>query len=127
MLTRLIYLVKIQIQKKLIENSLVSMIKSQYKSIFFLHSITLEFGCIFKYKFCIFLCSEIYDRNPGKLYTYLLYILKNIHPTKRLRWSNGYDTCLSHNRPGSNSLSGMIFFFIFFTYSNMFINLRLNS
>ena len=113
MLTRLIYLVKIQIQKKLIENSLVSMIKSQYKSIFFLHSITLEFGCIFKYKFCIFLCSEIYDRNPGKMYIYLLFILKNIHLSKRLRWSSGYDTCLSQDRPGFNSLSGMIFFSFF--------------
>ena len=44
MLTRLIYLVKIQIQKKLIENSLVSLIKSHYKSIFFLHSIILRLG-----------------------------------------------------------------------------------
>ena len=53
-------LVKIQIQKNLKENSLVSLIKSHYKSIFFLHSIILEFGCIFKYKFCKILCSEIY-------------------------------------------------------------------
>ena len=64
--TRLISLVKIQIQKNLIENLLVSLIKSHYKSIFFLHSIVLEFGCIFKYKFYKFLCSvimtEIYEK-----------------------------------------------------------------
>ena len=119
---------KYKFKKKLIENSLVSLIKSHYKSIFFLHSIILEFGCIFKYKFCKFLCSEMYDRNPGKMYSYLLAILKKpIHLTTRLRWSSGYDTCLSHKRPGFNSLSGMNFFFHFFTYSNIFFNLRLNS
>ena len=66
--------------------------------------------------------------NLWKIYTYLLTILKKIiNLTRRARWSSGYNACLSHKRPGFNSLDGMDFFFIFFTYLNIFFNLRLNS
>ena len=130
MLTRLIYLVKIQILKNLVENSsLVSLIKSHYKSIFFLHSIILEFGCIFMYRFCKFLFSVIYDRNLWKMYTYtLLFILKKLSFQQQGLGGLVVMTPAFHTRdPGSNPWVGWVFFFIFFTYLNIFFNLRLNS
>ena len=129
MLTRLIYLVKIQILKKLIENSsLVSLIKSHYTSIFFLHSIILEFGCIFMYRFCKFLFSVIYDRNLWKMYTYLLFILKKLSFQQQGLGGLVVMTPAFHTRdPGSNPWVGWGFFSFFFTYLNIFFNLRLNS
>ena len=127
MLTRLIFLVKIQIPKKLKENSLVSLIKSHYKSIFFLHSIVLEFGCIFMYIFCKFLCSVIYDRNLWKMYTYLLFSLKKLSFQQQGLGGLVVMRPAFHTRgPGSNPECAD-FFFLFYTYLDIFFNLRLNS